>query len=268
MTSYDVIRPTSLGTGVARTSIGTNNKPSESATLIEFAPYQAPTGAVTAGQSFLTQVELTSSSVKDILPKRICMPPIQAGLGPTVNSLIPILEAYECNTPLTVGANDILEVFGQAQVANTVAPVLGCELHYSDARQSGPQMYYEKPDNETAAGTAATSVVGNTITINGGTMLQILMAELAAATVTASESYISDMAFNSPNFNNSQNMDIALQPLASGLSTDIGIYQAKGNFRKNVGMGMKSSCVITPQITISEALAGNANFIAGVGYLK
>ena len=43
MTSYDVITPTSIGTGVAKTSLGTNTKPTQASELIEFIPYQAPT---------------------------------------------------------------------------------------------------------------------------------------------------------------------------------------------------------------------------------
>ena len=141
MTSYSIIPPLTVGTGVAKTSLGTNAKPSESQNLIEFIPYYAPTGAVTAGQSALLETAVESTSVKDILPKRIINPPIQAGLGATFANMIPILEAYECNTELTSGSNDIIEVFGQAQIANTVGMVMGCALHYSDSPPQDPQMY-------------------------------------------------------------------------------------------------------------------------------
>jgi len=268
MTSYSVITPTSIGTGVARTTLGTNDKPSDTTNLIEFTPYYAPAGAITASESALLATEITSVSVADILPKRIINPPIQATLGATAASMIPILESYECNTLLDKGSNSTIEAFGQAQIANTVAMVMGVELHYSDSPPSMPQMFYEKPDNETAAGTAATTVTGNNMVINGGVMLMVLMAELAAATPTADESYISSMQFNSPNFANSQNVEIAVQPLVASLGALIGILQPKATIKKRLGMGMKPTTTITPVININEALAGDGNFIAGVGYNK
>ncbi len=268
MTSYVVITPTSLGTGVARTSLGTNNKPSESQNLIEFVPYYAQSGAFTAGQSLLLATEVTSVSVKDILPKRIINPPIQAGLGATFATLTPILEAYECNTPLQAGSNDIIEVFGQAQVANTVAPVMGCELHYSNDPPVMPQMYYEKPDNETSTGTAATTVTGGTITINSGTMLQVLIGAISAGTVLASESYIASLAFQSPNFENSQDLEFALQPNSVGLAGLTSALNAKSSIRRNVGMGMKPTTTISTVLRLSEALTNAGNFIGAVGYNK
>lgn len=268
MTSYSIITPTSLGTGVARTSLGTNVKPAESQSLIEFIPYYAPSGAVTAGQSFLLATEITSTSVKDILPKRITNPPIQATLGATAATMIPILEPYECSTPLTQGSNDIIEAFGQAQVANTVAPVMGCALHYSDSPPSRPQMFYEKPDNETSTGTAATTVNGNTMTINGGKTLQVLMGQISAGTVLASESYIASLQFNSANFDNSQDLEIPLQPVSVGLAGLNSALQPKTSIYKNVSMGMKLTSTIATILRLSEALTNAGNFIGGIGYTK
>ncbi len=245
MTSYTVIPPITVGTGVAKTSLGTINKPSESANLIEIVPYYAPTGAVTAAQAALLETAIESVSVKDILPKRIINPTIQAGLGATFSTMIPILEAWEFNTPLTKGSNDIIEAFGQAQIANTVGMVMGVEFHFSDTAPIKPQMFYDKPDNETATGTAATTISGGTITINGGRTLQLLTGEFGGGVVTADESYIMSLQFNSPNFDNSQALEIALQPCSVGLSTLIGVLQPKASIRKNVGMGMKSTCTIT-----------------------
>jgi len=268
MTSYTIIPPVTIGTGVAKTSLGTTAKPADSQNLIEFTPFYAPTGAVTAGQSFLSETAVESVSVTDILPKRIVNAPIQAGLGATFSTMIPIIEAWETNTPLESGSNDIIQAFGQSQIANAVGFVMGCELHYSNSRPTRAQMFYDKPDNETSSGTGATTVSGGTITINGGRTLQTLTGELSAGTVVASESYISSMQFNSPNFDNSQNLEIALQPVSTGLSTLIGTLQPKSSTRKNVGMGMKSTCTITTVLRLSEALTNAGNFIGGIGYTK
>jgi len=268
MTSYAVIPPTSLTTGVSKTSLGTNNKPSDSQNLIEFIPYYAPSGAVTAGQSMLLETAIESVSVKDILPKRIINGPIQAGLGATFATMIPILEAYECNTPLIPGSNDIIEAFGQAQIANTVAPVMGVALHYSNAPPVKPQMYYEKPDNESTTGTAATTAGGGSIVINGGTLLQVLMGQVAFGTVLASESLIASLQFNSANFDNSQDLEIPLQPVSIGLGVLASGLQPKSAIYRNVGMGMKPTTTINTVLRLSEALTNAGNFIGAVGYLK
>ncbi len=268
MTSYSQITPTSIGTGVARTSLGTNNKPSESQNLIEFTPWYAETGAFTAIQSLLLQTEITSVSVKDILPKRVINPAIMSGLGATFATLTPILQAFECNTPLQSGSNDIIEAFGTAQVANTVAPTMGVELHYSDSPPAKKQMFYEKPNNETAVGTAATTVTGNSMTINGGQMIQVLGGEMASATVTASQHYSGILQFNSSNFENSQALDIAIQPKSVGLSTLASALNVKSSMRFNVGMGMKPTTTINTALVVTQALTGGGNFIGFVGYTK
>ena len=257
-----------MGTDVSKTSLGTVAKPSDSQNLIEFVPYYAPTGVLTAGESMFLETAIESVSVNDILPKRVINPPIQAGLGATYATLIPIIDAFECNTKLAKGSSSVIEVFGQAQVSNTAAPVMGCELHFSDNPPTDAQVYYDKPDNETSTGTAATTVTGGTMTINGGTMLKTLFAEVAAGTVTASQAYIGSMQFNSPNFDNSQDLEIATQPVASSLSTLVGAMQPKASVRKNVMMGMKSNCVITTVYNQAEVLTAAGVFLGTIGYLK
>ena len=152
MTSFQVIDPISIGTGVSKTTLGTVNKPSESQCLIEFTPFQCPVVTTTA-ESILSETAIESQSVIDILPKRVINAPIQAGLGATYATMVPILNSFECNTPLQGGSNDIITGFGQAQVANTSAPLMGIEFHFSNASPSLPQMYYDKPNDETSTGT-------------------------------------------------------------------------------------------------------------------
>lgn len=267
MTSYDVITPTSIGTGVAKTSLGTNTKPTQAAQLIEFIPYYAPTAALTAGESALLETAVESNSI-NLLPKRVINPVTCGGLGTFGSAIIPMLEAYECHTSLTVGGTEQIEVFGQAQVANTAAMVMGCALHYSNSAPSKAEMFYAKPDNETSTGTTATTVAGNTITVNGGRTLQKLYPVLASGTVTASESYIGSMQFNSNDFDTSEPLEVPVQPIATALGTAIGLGMPKMASYKNVNMGMKSSAQIDTVLRLSEALTAAGNFIGGIGYTK
>ena len=95
--SWDLATATSLGTGVANTQInGGNNltKPTQAVNLVETVPYTVSSGAYTAGESIALTAYLDSFSV-DLLPKRIIVPPVQAGLGAFINIVVPILEAYE-----------------------------------------------------------------------------------------------------------------------------------------------------------------------------
>jgi len=131
--AWDIATASSLGTGVAKTTIngGANlTKPTQAVNLVETVPYTVSSGAYTAGESIALTAYLDSFSV-DLLPKRMIVPPVQAGLGTLINIVAPILEAYECNTGLQEGATSQFIVSGQAQVANTVAPLMGMALHYS-----------------------------------------------------------------------------------------------------------------------------------------
>ena len=267
MTSYDVITPTSLGTGVAKTSLGSIVKPEQVQSLIEFIPYYAPSGAVTAAQSMLLETALESKSV-NLLPKRIINPVIQAGLGATFATCIPMLEAWECNTPLTSGSTPTITAYGQAQVANTVAPVMGVAFHWSNARSTAKEMFWDKPDDETSTGTTATTVAGNSISINDGKTIQALVAAISAGTITASESYLASMQFNSNDFDNSQALEIPIQPNSVGLGTITSALNVKGSIYKKVNMGMKNNVTINTVLRLSEALTAAGNFIGGVGYTK
>ena len=268
MTSFQVVTPAGLGTGVARISLGTVNKPSDTQNLIEVTPYYAPGGLTTTVQSYLLAAEIVSSSVADILPKRFITAPIQSGLGVTYGVTVPILNAFECNTPMKSGSNDIIEAFGQAQVANTVQPLMGMEFHFSDSPPTKPQMYYEKPDNETSTGTAATTIAGNSFTINGGKKLQTLFGEVANVTPLAAESIIGSFQFNSANFDSSQTLEIAGQPVGVGLGATLSEGQPDANKRKYVDMGMKDTCTINTIYRQSLAVTSAMNFIHAIGYTK
>ncbi len=267
MTSYDVITPTSLGAGVAKTSLGTITKPEEVQNLIEFIPYYCPSGAVTAAQSMSLETALESNSV-NLLPKRIINPTIMAGLGATFSTVIPILEAYETNTPLKSGATPTIEAFGQAQIANTVAPVMGVCFHWSDSPPVAPEMFYTKADDEVSTGTAATTVAGNNITINDGKTLQIVTAVMNLTTVTASQSIMASMQFNSNDFDTSQALEVPIQPVSAGLSTLIGMLNIKGSIYKRINRGMKSTCTISTTLRVSELQTVAGTFISGLGYTK
>ena len=270
MTSWDYATPTSLGTGVAKTEINGANpvtKPTQAQTLIEVVPYQASTGALTAGQTYLTKAIIESNSI-NLLPKQFLVPPIQGGLGTFGSSLTPMLDTIECNTDLQIGATQQFRIYGQNFIANTVANKLGVALHYSTAQTNAKEMFYDMPTNETNTGTSATTVAGEDITINDGVFLEEITPALVNGVVTAQESYMGEIKVSSNDFENSMPLNVPCQPTSTALGSAIGVGTAKQPRFKNIHMGMKSSCTISHSLVLEEALTATGNFIVGYGYTK
>ena len=267
MTSWQVLTPTSIGTGVAKTSLGNIVKPEQSQALLEIVPYYCPSGAVTAGESYMTTTALESNSV-NLLPKKVINPIIAAGLGATFATCVPILEAWSCNTPLTDGATPNIQGFGQSQIANTVAMSMGCAFHWSNSKPTQQEMFYTAPANETATGTTATTIAGQSMSINDGKTLQSIFGAISPGVVTASESYLGSLQFNSNDFDNSQELEVPVQPMSVGLGALNSALNLKGSHYKNVSMGMKKTVTINTVLRLSEALTATGNFLAGVGYTK
>ena len=79
--SWDVATATSIGTGTAKTQInGGNNltKPTQATNLVEVVPTITSSGAYTASKPLFVEMAIESNSI-DLLPKRVIVPPIQAG---------------------------------------------------------------------------------------------------------------------------------------------------------------------------------------------
>ena len=267
--AWDLATATSVGTGVAKTQInGGNNltKPTQAVNLIEVVPYVVSSGAYTAGESVALTAEIDSYSV-DLLPKRMILPPIQSGLGTVANVVVPLLEAYECGTGLQEGATSQFQIFGQAQIANTVGPLMAMALHYSTTPPNRPEHFYHKPDNESSF-TTATTTSGNSFTINDGMWCEDLYVSAFTAVYTVSQSLSGYGEFSSNDFGNSLPLKVPLQPGGAGL----GSVGTQGTLQlasyHNTHMPMKTSCKINTSFTNDVTQTGTTSFIMGVGYTK
>ena len=271
MTSWDIATPTSLGTGVAKIEINSAQpltKPTQAQTLIEVVSFSASIAALTAGQTYLTKCIIESNSI-NLLPKNFLVPPTAGGVGTFTSALTPMLDTVECNTPLQLGATQQFKIYGQNFVANTVANKLGLALHYSEAQSpNAKEMFYDMPTNETATGTASTSVAGENFTINDGKWLETITPLVTSGVVTASESYLASIEISSNDFDNSMPLRVPCQPIATALGSHVAVGIPKLPVFKNIHMGMKSSCLISQTLTLDEALTATGNFIAGIGYTK
>lgn len=268
MGSWQTLTETSLGTGVARTEIdAATSKPSPVKELVEFVPYMALNGIPTTVESVSAQIELISNSI-DLLPKVVIVPPIEAGLSTLIPTLVPILESYPCHTPVEEKSTQQMQAFGTCQVANTVAPLLGDGLHWSTINSGKPQMFYDKPANETNTGTAATTVSGNTIQVNAGKVLQSAYFAAVYVTPTAGDPFIGDFTISSNDFDDPMPLEMPQQPVGQFLGATAGTFLPKLTSYHNLSKGMKDSCLIATSARFGVAQAATGTFIHGVGYQK
>lgn len=266
--SWQTLEETSMGTGVTRTAIDVpTQKPTEAIELVEFVPYMSQGGVPTTAESQSGELELTSDSI-NLLPKRVIVPPILAGLSTLIPSLVPILHAYEAHTPLKNGASSNVSAFGTMQVANTVAPLMGVGLHYATVKSGIAEMFYDKPANETSTGTAATTVAGNTIQINDGLVLMSAYFAAVLVTPTAGDPLVGSFSLASNNFDDSMGLEMPQQPVGAFLGATAGTFLPKMAAYHNLAKGMKSSCLITTSARFGVAQAVAGSFIHGVGYNK
>ena len=268
MGSWQTLTETALGTGVARTEIdAATSKPTQAKELVEFVPYMALNGIPTTVESVSAQIEIVSISI-DLLPKVVIVPPIEAGLSTLIPTLVPILESYPCHTKVTEGASEQIQAFGTAQVANTVAPLAGVGLHYSTVDSGLPEMFYDKPANETNTGTAATTVTGNTIQINAGKVLQSAYYAAVYVTPTAGDPFIGDFTISSNDFDDPMPLEMPMQPVGQFLGATAGTFLPKLTAYHNLAKGMKSSSLIGTSCRFGVAQAATGTFIHGVGFQK
>jgi len=266
--TWQTLNETAIGTGTTRTEIdAATSKPTDVIELVEFVPYMALNGIPTTVESVSAELELISNSI-NLLPKRVVIPPIEAGLSTLIPSLVPILESYSCHTPVIKDSTQQMQAFATAQVANTVAPLVGVGLHYATVKSGIPEMFYDKPANETSTGTAAAAVTGNTIQVNGGEMLQSAYFAAVYVTPTAGDPFIGEFSISSNDFKDSMPLEMPMQPVGSFLGATTGTFLPKLTAYHNLAKGMKSSCLVGTAARFGVAQAAAGSFIHGIGYTQ
>ncbi len=216
---FDNVTATGIGTAVVETQLNGGASlrvPASAHGIMEVIPYQATSGATTVDEGILSTMRIDSDDVS-VTPKRLVLPWIQTGDGAYTAVMCPVLKAYPMGIPLQ--GFERISYFGQAQVANTVQPLIGATVVYTEGGV-GAQQYYQKPNDETTAGiTANLRNSGNDITLTGGGMINALyLATGGNATYTASEHCYGFGEFVSSDFaNTSMPYRVASQPDLAGL---------------------------------------------------
>jgi len=272
---FDDVTFTSIGTGVAETQLNSGTSlsaPDPAHAFNAVIPYQMELGAFTTNQSLLTSMRLQSDDVA-IEPKKFVLPNISTGDAAFTSVAAPALLAYPINTPLAGGEH--LNFYGQALVANTVAPGVGATVIYDTDSTNGAEQYYTRPTNETASSTTInTRTQGGDMTIQGGNEITGLYTVVSGATATASEHDVGYSEFISPDFETSMPYRIAAQPTATGLGAAANAITGGGglmqyNMPRGKGIPLANNVTITNYYTNRDARAGGAsNFINFVRYSK
>jgi len=272
---FDDVTFTSIGTGVAETQLNSGTSlsaPDPAHAFNAVIPYQMELGAFSTNQSLLTSMRLQSDDVA-IEPKKFVLPNISTGDAAFTSVAAPALLAYPINTPLAGGEH--LNFYGQALVANTVAPGVGATVIYDTESTNGAEQYYTRPTNENASSTTInTRTQGGDMTIQGGNEITGLYTVVSGATATASEHDVGYAEFISPDFETSMPYRIAVQPTATGLGAAANAVTGGGglmqyNMPRGKGIPLANNVTITNYYTNRDARAGGAsNFINFVRYSK
>lgn len=265
----EVVTSTSLGTGVAETRLNGDTSfvvPSQARSMIEFKPYQAPTGAITAAQSMFPKFKIKSNSIGGLEPKEVVIAPIASGLGATYHAQTPILKAFRINRNMP-GANVNIDFYGQNLVANTVANRAGAGVKLSTLPVGGPEQFWFGPTDETDTGTTAATITGGTFTINGGSMITDWYGHVTGTTVTASESYVGYAELNSSDFETIQRVRWPVYPITTSLSTLIGNTIPDANWEHGE-VPIQKTCNVSTFFIQEETLTAAGDFFIGVGFVR
>ena len=268
---FDDVTFTSIGAAVAETQLNAGASlrvPSSARGIVEIIPYQMELGAFTTLQSLMTAFRVQSDDVA-VEPKRFVLPGINGGDGAFTTVSAPALKAYPMN--VTLQGFERINYFGQAQVANTVAPGVGATVVYSESTV-GTEMFYQKPDNETAGSIAIDiRTAGNTITVTGGGFINALYVLVTDAGRIASEHDVGFMEFQSSDFQTSMPYRVAIQPSATGLGATASSQSGgDGIMEYTLPPGqeipLNSNVTINTFYTNRDAVAVGSNFIGCVRY--
>lgn len=266
----DDFAPTSIGTGVAKTTLAGGadyNVSQKAGALIQVVSNVAQTGAMTAAESMMVRSIIESPAIPSITPKEWVQSFGLGGLGTFTFGLAPMLTATPIQTPLPYATTPIT-FSGQAQIANTVAAEMNMELTFSSGSPTETEYFYDAPDNETNTGTAAGNVAGGDITINGGARLCTVSCVVTPGVVTASESFNVRGELASTNFLGVPSPQRwAAQTIASalGTTTSVGVPADR---RVNVNIPIGNTFLGNTSIDLDEAQTATGNFIIWVGFKK
>jgi len=258
----DVIGSTSLGTGVTKTLLGgkTLVLPEWARSIVAIIPV-VNIDVPTVSESVLAKCILESEDFT-VGPYEVLAAPIGACLGATVAPFIATPERYLVNCPVVGGSK--LNVYGQALVANTAAPVMSCTVIVSSELPDGPQRFAKMGTLTSTGTTASTDVAGTEYSFSKGRTIVELFGAVVPDTIAAADALQGHFRFSSSEFERPTPAKVAINPVPGGLST---IFSSKldGVTRQPVKIPVNAGQVnIQDYLYLDLAPAAAGNFVTGV----
>lgn len=255
------ITSTSLGTGTTRTKIGSITLPQWCRSILGVIPYIAEITPTTV-QSVSAKLELESDSL-NLKPFEVLAAPIGAGLGATFNTLTG-KEQYLVGKNTTGG--EVVDFYGTALVANTVAPEMKAALILSDKPSPFPQRRAKLGTLTSTGTTADTDVPGTAYQISNASRIVELQGIIHPKTIAAGDAFLGIIKFESSDFALNSPLELPMYPLSFGLGAT-GSMHIPGVSRLNVDMPVKPGQVTIQDNMYADILmAAAGSFIDGVIY--
>ena len=248
--------------------------PNDAQQIIEVIPYYCIQGAFDSDEALAGIFRLQSDDVS-VEPKRFSLPVIQG--GDALNSFVasPIMPSWPMNIRLAEQSR--INYFANNQNDAAIEPLVGCTVVYSDQGSTLPEQFWQKPDNESATGTAInTRSAGNTITITGGAEINWLVSIVGLHAAVVSAEHLNGVAeFVSSDFQTAFPYKVQVTSVNTGIGEtgnlpdmNAGAGIKRYNMPIGQGIGIAGRTVIDNFFTQRDALGGAGFFLNSVGYIK
>ena len=269
----DTVTPTSVGTSTTETRLNSDSPiqvPEGINTIVELISYWVPTGVFTPDESYIGRVRLQSNDIS-VEPCRFMMTGVNTGDAAFSSVQAPALHANSVNIPNASAAN--MNVYGQALVANTAAPSVGCELVYATGN-TGRQQFWNTPDSVSTGGTTInTRTTLNTITVTEGREITSLGMTVTPTTAAASTHDVGEAEFTSSDFQVPFPYKFPIAPSFSGLGAAAAQLTnpqglAVANYPAGHGIPIAPRCLINSFYTNRDAKGAGSTVMPFVSFTR
>lgn len=259
-----VAKATSIGTGVAKTQLNSAAKitlPAWTKSIVAAFPYLVGV-TPTATESFSAKCIIESDDIT-VAPVEMTPQPFGAHLGATGSTMSNRLEGFELNIPCQ-GGEDI-SVYGQAHVANTAAPYMGCGLVVSN-RKYGRQRFW-KNGTITSTGTSAGETTGTAYNINGAERIVEVIGTVQQTTVDQVKPQLGYLRLASSDFVHAVPAQYPVTPAGATLGALGESLQGQAT-RYKVSIPTHERCTIQDYFNLEVAITTAGYWLSQVSFEK